>query len=138
MTPIVSLTQALTRALTRTMEELDTASRLLGEVFAIGLWIRSDDSSDDRRKREGLREVDWAVSGAHRALASLTEAPVEVRTLQADLRALQTLAETLADQAAGTVGESLALDGMIMSMQDEVAKLRRRAEELLASPGFRA
>ena len=37
--------------LIRAIEQLELANQLLLEVFAAGLWSKSDDSSDNRRRR---------------------------------------------------------------------------------------
>jgi chromosome segregation ATPase len=123
-------------ALTRAVEELETAKRFLGEVSTIGLWTKSDDSSDNRRKRQGLRETDWAVSGAQRALAAVA-APLRnerLEALETDLRALVARLEPLPDTVSDTMGDSPSLDATILSLSEEVTRLRERASLLAAEP----
>jgi len=123
-------------ALARVMEELSTARRLLEEVYAIGLWSKSDDSSDNRRKREGLRETDWAVSGALRALMELrshhSDVPAALNTLEDELRVLVGVLEPLPDTVTDTMGENALLDSTIGKVSDKVSELLERASRLAA------
>lgn len=76
-------------ALSRAIEQLEKADQLLSEVFSIGLWTKSDDCSDNRQRRKFLREVDWALSDAYRALSGVRvehpEDQTEVDALRSDL-----------------------------------------------------
>jgi hypothetical protein len=123
-------------ALARVTEELDTARRLLDEVYAIGLWSKSDDSSDNRRKRQGLREADWAVSGALRALTELRShepgQPVPLNTLENELRTLVRVLEPLPDTVTDTMGDSGNLDSAIGESSTKVLALLKMASELAA------
>jgi chromosome segregation ATPase len=123
-------------ALARVMEELSTARRLLEEVSAIGLWSKSDDSSDNRRKRKGLRETDWAVSGALRALTELrshqSDVPASLSTLEDELRVLVGVLEPLPDTVTDTMGENALLDSAISNISDKVSELLERASRLAA------
>ena len=116
-------------ALDRVVEELSTARRLLDEAYSIGLWNKSDDCSDNRRKRECLRETDWAISGALRALNGL---PAVVDAIAGDLRALVAVVEPLPDSVTDTMGANGDLDGTIGRTSDEVAGLSKRATQLSA------
>jgi hypothetical protein len=127
---VVTVAEAVGRA----VEELKTAKRLLDEVYTIGLWSKSDDCSDNRRKRQGLRETDWAVSGAQRAVASIA-APLRderLDALEADLRALVARIEPLPDTVTDTMGDNLALDSTVSSLSDEVERLQEWASLLAA------
>ena len=116
-------------ALDRVVEELSTARRLLDEAYSIGLWSKSDDCSDNRRKRQCLRETDWAISGALRALNGL---PAPVDAIARDLRALVAVVEPLPDTVTDTMGTNGELDATISRMSDEVDGLSKRAARLSA------
>lgn len=121
-------------ALAYAILELDAARKLLEEIASLGLWFRSDDSSDNRRRRQGLRETDWAVSAAQRAIAGI---PAELRderldALEADLRSLVARLEPL----PGTVSDTMADDDLpfyvsVRELSDAVERLHARAVELL-------
>lgn len=123
-------------ALERVLEELKTAKHLLDEVYSIGLWSKSDDSSDNRRKRQGMRETDWAVSGAHRALTALRprlqEVPEPLHALERDLGSLVAVIEPLPETIIDTMGENFALDSAINNISEEVTRLSARASQLAA------
>ncbi|HEU4888787.1 MAG TPA: hypothetical protein VFV49_12950 [Thermoanaerobaculia bacterium] len=118
----------------RVLEELETAKRLLDEVYSIGLWSKSDD--DNRRKRQGMRETDWAVSGAHRTLTALRprlqEVPEPIHALERDLGSLVAVIEPLPETIIDTMGENLALDSAINNISEEVTRLSARASQLVA------
>lgn len=117
----------IAEALHRVVQELQTASRLLSEVYTIGLWSKSDDSSDNRRKRDGLRETDWAISGAHRALRDLQSDSAELVALERDLHALVLEVEQLPGMVSDTMGENLTLDSAIREISQKVTTLMERA-----------
>jgi hypothetical protein len=121
-------------ALARVIEELDTARRLLEDVYKIGLWSKSDDSSDSRRKRAGLRETDWAVSGAIRALTELRDhqpdIPAGMTTLEDELRLLVAVLEPLPGTVTDTMGENGLLDSTIGEISSEISNLMARASQL--------
>lgn len=123
-------------ALERVVAELSTATRLLQEVYVIGLWSKSDDCSDNRRRREGMRETDWAISGAHRALTTLRqhlqEIPEAIDNLERELQALVAVVEVLPDTVSDTMGDTLALDVDINRTSESVAKLSEQATGLAA------
>lgn len=126
----------LVDALARVTRELEMARRLLDEVYAIGLWSKSDDSSDNRRKRQGLRETDWAVSGALRALTELRahepDQPVPLNVLEQELRLLVGVLEPLPDTVTDTMGDSGILDSAISASSTKVLELLTMASDLAA------
>jgi hypothetical protein len=117
-------------ALARAIADLETAKRLLEEIASLGVWSRSYDSSDNRRRREGLRETDWAVSGAHRELAGI---PTELRdarldALETDLRSLVARLEPLPDTVSDTMADDdLTFYVAVRNLTDEVERLHQRA-----------
>jgi len=128
---------AISDALKRVMGELETAQRLLDEVYSIGLWSKSDDSSDNRRKRQGMRETDWAVSGAHRALKGLRprlrEIPEPLDALEGDLAALVAVIEPVPETILDTMADhNPALDSAHYRISEEVTRLSERASRLAA------
>ena len=114
--------------------DLETAHRLLAEVYSIGLWSKSDDCSDNRKRREGLRETDWAVSGAQRAVAAVRAQLQDARldALEDELRSLVTALEPLPDTVSDTMLETSALDAAISPLSDQIARLRERVSVLAA------
>jgi hypothetical protein len=122
-------------ALARVQAELSTAIRLLNEVYSIGLWVKSDDSSDNRRKRQALRETDWAASGALRALTTLTQqgdVPASIHGLEQELRMLVAILEPLPNTVTDTMGENLALDSIVGNASNKASELLQRAAQLAA------
>jgi len=120
--------------LSRAIEQLEKADKLLGDVFSIGIWTKSDDCSDNRERRRGLREVDWAVSDAWRALSSVGVAyPVlqrEVDALLTEIRSLVATFEPLPDSITDIMGENPALDVTIMESREKLGVLIARMEKL--------
>jgi len=133
---LVRSTRDVGGALARVMAELDKARRLLAEVYGIGLWSKSDDASDNRRKREGLRETDWALSSALRELTDLRShhpnIPASLGTLEDKLRALVGALEPLPDTVSDTMGESRRLDSTISEISSEISNLMEKASHLAA------
>lgn len=125
---------SVAEALIRVTQELDTARRLLGEIYSIGLWSKSDDSSDNRRKRNGLREKDWAVSGALRAITELRsyqpDSPESLNKLEDEMRALVAAVEPLPDIVTDTMGEDGVLDSAIGHISEKVSELLTMASDL--------
>lgn len=126
-------------ALARAVEELKTARRLLEEVGVIGLWSQSDDSSDNRRRRQGLRESGWAVSGALRALttwrAAQPDVPPPLAALEEDLRTLVGVLEGLTNDVTDTMGENLQFYVAVSKAAEQVAGLLERATRLTGEHG---
>ena len=125
----------LADALARVQAELSTAIGLLNEVSSLGLWVKSDDSSDNRRKRQALRETDWAVSGALRALTTLPQqggVPASIHDLEQELRMLVAILEPLPDTVTDTEGENPALDSIVGNASDKASELLQRAAQLAA------
>ena len=123
----------VTAALRRVIEELSTAERLLAEVYSIGVWVKSDDCSDNRRRRRGLRETDWAVSAAHRALTALPRESVRdaLSALAQDLQALVAVLEPLPDTIPDTMGDNLDFDVTVSELAKRVTALQERTRQLL-------
>jgi hypothetical protein len=116
--------------------DLKKAQGLLGEVYSIGLWSKSDGCSDNRQKRQGMRETDWAVSGAHRALKELRprlqEVPETLVALEQDLAALVAVIEPLPETIIDTMLETPALDSANYRISAEITRLSERASQLAA------
>lgn len=137
-TPAANEPPTLGDALARVHEELSTAHRLLNEVYSIGLWTKSDDSSDNRRKRQALRETDWAASGALRALTTLpqqSDVPASIHGLEHELRMLVAILEPLSDTVTDTMGEDSALDSIVGNVSEKASELLQRAAQLAAEHG---
>jgi hypothetical protein len=113
---------------------LTTAERLLSEVYSIGVWVKADDCSDNRRKRTGIREADWAVSAAYRALKAIdleaADVQAAVSVLADDAHAVVRLLEPLPDTIPDTMGDNLSLDATINTLGERVAGLRERVKVL--------
>ena len=124
-------------ALASVVEDLSTAARLLEEASVIGLWSKSDDSSDNRRKRQGLRETDWAVSGALRALTDLhsahLEVPAQLHELEQELRTLVAEVEPLANMVTDTMGVNFSLDSAMMAAARKISEVLEQAAQLQQS-----
>ncbi|HEX8674074.1 MAG TPA: hypothetical protein VF710_19405 [Longimicrobium sp.] len=123
--------------LVRVARTLASLNERLAEVDAIGLWSKSDDSSDNRRKRQGLREADWDASYVNRVLAEFLPLAAETRAeLQplADAAAeLQALIEPLAGLVTDTMGIHYDLDVRLSHAREKAAELQARAAALLAN-----
>lgn len=112
----------------RVVEQLELASRLLDEVFSIGLWTESTDSSDNRNRRKGIRETDWAVADAYRAAASI-DSP-EAQALARDLLALDASIEPIPDTISDIMATNVGFDATIRELQEKVTELLERARRL--------
>ncbi|HKS23635.1 MAG TPA: hypothetical protein VJZ76_12600 [Thermoanaerobaculia bacterium] len=99
----------------RAIEQLELAARLLEEESNVGLWVSSDDCSDNRRRRQLLREADWAISDAHRCLPD-----------DAAIAALMAKVEPLADLVTEWMGANPWLDLQVMGAREEAEKLAER------------
>ena len=99
----------------RAIEQLELAARLLEEESNVGLWVSSDDCSDNRRRRQLLREADWAVSDAHRCLPG-----------DAAIAALMAKVEPLADVVTDTMGVNHELDLKVSEARQEAEELANR------------
>ena len=117
--------------LRRAEEQLSLAERLLSEAGSIGLWVKADDSSDNRRRRTALREADWAVSDAYRALNAIEVASPLAEEAQAIVRLLEPLPDTIPD----TMGDDRALDSTVSTINEQVRALRERIRVFAASSG---
>ena len=112
----------------RAIDQLELAARLLADVYSIGVWVKSDDCSDNRNRRKGIRETDWAVSDAYRAAASV-DSP-EAQALARDLKALVAVLEPIPDTISDIMAESLDFDVMISDLQKKVENLLERARQI--------
>jgi hypothetical protein len=125
----------LTRALEYACECLDRAEALLNEVDTIGLWVKSDDSSDNRRKRTALRETDWTLSGAVRRIDGVLPGVPAVRVvlteLRDELRKLVAAVEPLPDLVTDTMDKNPELDDCVRRLREEIARVRERAGVVL-------
>jgi hypothetical protein len=128
-------------------EELERVARTLGllserlaEVDTIGLWAKSDGSSDNRRKRQGLREADWDVSYVNRVLTEFLplagEAREELQPLADAAAELQALIEPLAGLVTDTMGTNYDLDVRLSQARERTAEIQAQVAALLAA--FRA
>lgn len=123
-------------ALARVADQLELAEKLLTEYGSIGLWVKSDDSSDNRRKRECLKEADWAVSDASRSLARFREEsgvpPEAVASLEADLKSLIAHLEPLPEMVTDIMDTNPVLDGHVSAALERLSDLRGRVGGLKA------
>ena len=99
---------------------LAQTAALLHEADNVGLWVKSDDSSDNRDKRRLLREADWKSSEGVRALQA---AGVELPGLEADFRELMHFLEPLPDEVTDWMGANPQLDLKIMKALDMIERL---------------
>jgi len=125
----------IAEALKRVVTDLTTAHELLAEVYSTGLWSRSD--GDNRRIRQALRETDWTISGAHRALRELSDVepalPEPIEALKRELQALVARIEPLPNEVTDTMPDQhLWLDVEVMQISDEATRLREQAARLRA------
>lgn len=116
----------LTDPLTRAREQLELAARLLYDADNVGLWIKSDDDSDNRNKRRWLREADWAVSDASRALKSI-DTELTDTTLLADVLAMVAELEPLPEL------RDREINARISGAMERVDQLLDRVRVLIAS-----
>lgn len=126
--------------LQRVARTLSILSERLAEVDTIGLWSKSDDSSDNRRKRQGLKEADWDASFVNRVLTEFLPLAGETRPdLQpvADAAAeLQEMLEPLAGLVTDTMLANYDLDIRLTRAREKTAALQAHVARLLAA--FRA
>ena len=101
-------------------EILEQTAALLTEADNIGLWVKSDDSSDNRNKRRLLREADWKSSEGVRLLEA---AGVQLPQLEADFRELMHFLEPLPDEVTDWMGENPQLDLKVMKALDMIERL---------------
>jgi len=122
----------LRNALDKVIEYLDDAERILREVDSIGLWVKSDDCTDNRQRRRGLRDADWTVAGAVRKIASVRIPSVQplIDALAKDLGELDQFLEPLPDLVSDIMDRNPDLDGKVGKALDEIGKLRDRARSL--------
>lgn len=115
--------------LQRILWELNRAEELLSEAYTIGVWVKADDSSDNRRRRKVLREADWEVSAAARNAAGVSE------ELAKDLQALVKQLEPLPDLVTDTmIDNPPELDSRIGQAREQLTGLRERVEGLVRRP----
>ncbi|HJQ39653.1 MAG TPA: hypothetical protein VKB93_21120 [Thermoanaerobaculia bacterium] len=99
---------------------LEQTATLLTEADNIGLWVKSDDSSDNRNKRRLLREADWKSSEGVRALEA---AGVELPGLLEDFRELMHFLEPLPDDVTDWMGANPQLDLKVRKALDMIERL---------------
>jgi hypothetical protein len=113
------------RALTSAMGALDEAHALLAEVDGIGLWSGSDDDSDNRHRRAGLREADWAVSRAHREIRECVAQGRELRhrlePVEAELAELVRFMESLPELVSVTRDPNFLLSRGVGEARERVS-----------------
>jgi hypothetical protein len=107
--------------LTRISRTLGIAKDQLAEVDSIGLWSKSDDSSDSRRKREGLREAGSSISYAGRTLKE-ADLPA-LRPIAAALAEFEAMVAPLAGMVTDTMGTSHDLDYRLSRARTKAAEL---------------
>jgi hypothetical protein len=122
--------------LVRVARTLELLTERLAEVDTIGLWSKSDDSGDNRRKRQGLREADWDASYVNRVLTGFLplagEARAELQPLADAAAELQALIEPLAGLVTDTTGIHYDLDVRLSHAREKAAELQARVAALLA------
>ncbi|HEX2120287.1 MAG TPA: hypothetical protein VHL59_01470 [Thermoanaerobaculia bacterium] len=103
----------------------------MNEACTIGLWVRADDSSDNRNRRRVLREADWAASSAERALAE----NAALAPLREEIRAIVAALEPLPDFVTDTmIDNPPELDLLISRARDQIEVVREHARQALQSP----
>ena len=126
--------------LVRVARTLGLLSERLAEADTIGLWSKSDDSSDNRRKREGLRGADWDVSYVNHVLTEFLplagEARPELQPLADAAAELQARIEPLAELVTDTMETNYDLDVRLSQARERTAELQAQVAALLAA--FRA
>jgi hypothetical protein len=122
--------EAAAAVLDRVAENLVNAHQIVNDVYVIGVWSTSDDSSDNRQRRKGLREADWAASGASSKLRSFETTEPELQRdfalLDADIRAVVADLELLLDTVSNIMDSTLALDVSINDAKAQIEALRER------------
>lgn len=116
---------AMHAEVTRAIDQLELAARLLEKADNVGLWVKSDDCSDNRNKRRLLREADWAASDAHRQLIAIGS------DLEPEARALVAEIEPLSDVVTDTMLSNPHFDLRIMQAIAHVEALAARVRALL-------
>jgi hypothetical protein len=127
---------AAAEELVRVARTLSLLSDRLAEVDTIGLWSKSDDSSDNRRKRQGLTEADWDASFVNRVLTEFLplagEARQELQPLADAAAELQALIEPLAGLVIDTMLTNYDLDVRLSRAREKTADLQAQVAALLA------
>ena len=103
--------------MSRVIEQMELASKLLEEAGSVGLWIKADDCSDNRERRRLLREADWAASDAFR---HATECKEELRVL---LESLEPLPDMVTDIMLDLPP---ALEDKIRAAQEQIQQILER------------
>ena len=112
-------------------EDLMNAHQILDDVSNIGVWSKSDDCSDNRQRRKGLREADSRVSRARRRLTDLETTEPELQRdfalLDADIGAVVADLEPLPDTVSDIMDKNPALDVSIYDAMARIDALRERS-----------
>ncbi|MEO8380279.1 MAG: hypothetical protein ABI779_11500 [Acidobacteriota bacterium] len=134
--------ESVIRVLREAVEDFERTVELLQEADNVGLWNKSDDSSDNRRKRTLLREADWSLSSAERELAACRPEPFDVRetivAFEAEVHALVLRLEPLAGLVTDTMGVNHSLDYTVSVMQTELRETAERLRHFASACSVRA
>lgn len=128
---------AAAEELVRVARTLGLLGERLAEADTIGLWSKSDDSSDNRRKRQWLMEADWDASYVNRTLAGFLplagDARAELQPLADAAAELQAMIEPLAGLVTDTMVANYDLDVRLTRARGKTAELQAQVATLLAS-----
>jgi hypothetical protein len=99
---------------------LDRTLALLNEADYVGLWVKSDDCSDNRNKRRLLRE---ALREATDGVDAAAAAPERNAELERELSELVAMLQPLPGIVTDIMGDNPQLDLQIMLAKDKVERL---------------
>lgn len=111
--------------LTWTIRWLQGMQRHLREALSIGVWMKSDDSSDNRNKRRELSDAASDAWSAADQLSRITafEMQKALNPMLAEIRELENALRPLAESILDTMGENPALDRRLGQLEDQMEEL---------------
>jgi chromosome segregation ATPase len=126
--------------LKRVQDQLENAQRLLDEVYSIGVWVQSDDCSDNRNRRRGLREFRTEIGGAQVSIRDMEAEPPPgidgpLKELRRDLEEFYEELRPLPDSISDTSGNTQELDSNIRKFRERVSGLQERTGRLIEEYG---
>jgi len=117
------------------VHNLQSALTLLTDAQTIGVWVSSDDSSDNREKRRKLRDALIEISYATAHLERETIANVDVTAAMTALRRQLDAAHNNLQPLPGQISDTMArddysVDGEVSRIEDTLTEAMERAKEL--------